>query len=977
MVRRAAIAVIPMQTDRPAPLRRRLAAALATIRVKILLAFASLCLITGCVSLYAGLGLAGIGQLTIDTFDKSLMSINYARAAAADFAAMEAAFARSRQTRNAGRQHELEDRVATLAQSLQEDLGVAGERAQSAHAIEAAHAVERAAEEWQAVRRRLTSAATTDLADWRLLDAAADMVDQQIDLLVNYTAGDGFRFREHAVATIRTARRLNIAGTCVAFLLSALITWLLARRITRPVAAASAAAAGIARGELDTPIPAGGSDELGALLGAMAVMRDNIRAMMEREVAQRRSAQARLVDAIESSREGVILADGDGRILIANSQATDFFRDLAGLLRPGVLAGELVARAAAQSSRAEPGAASGSHEAEAALALQLGGGMVPTREARLADGRWLRISRSETREGGFVAICSDITVLKQREAELESSNLYLDAALSNMSQGLCLFDAAEQLRVVNRRFCEMYRLPAEPLRPGLPLRRLLEISVAAGNHGEQTASALYHEAASIVSRRETSLQFQELSDGRVVAVAHEPMADGGWVATYEDITERRRSEAQILFLARHDALTDLPNRFLFGERMEQAIAQLGRSSGFAVLCLDLDRFKAVNDTLGHLLGDKLLRQVAERLSACAREVDTVARLGGDEFAVIQVGLERPEAAGELARRLVATISEPYEIDGHHVVVGVSIGVAVAPGDGTSGGTLLKNADMALYRAKADGRGTFRFFEPEMDARLQARRALEGDLRRALEQGQLEPFYQPLIDFRSNRICGFEALLRWRHPERGMVSPAEFVPIAEEIGLIVPIGEWVLRRACADAARWPEPVKVAVNVSPAQFKSPLLVDAVAEALAASGLAAGRLELEITESTLLQDNDATLATLHRLRDLGPRISMDDFGTGYSSLSYLRSFPFDKIKIDQSFVRDLASKPDCAAIVRAITGLGASLGMKTTAEGVETEEQMARLRAEGCTEGQGYLFSRPCPIGDVPGLLERWNGLARVEA
>jgi diguanylate cyclase (GGDEF)-like protein len=383
-------------------------------------------------------------------------------------------------------------------------------------------------------------------------------------------------------------------------------------------------------------------------------------------------------------------------------------------------------------------------------------------------------------------------------------------------------------------------------------------------------------------QRETETHFQDLSNGRAIAVAHRRTADGGWVATYEDVTERRHAEAQIVFLARHDTLTRLPNRVLLNERIEQAVAQLGRGHGLAVLCIDLDNFKQVNDTLGHPIGDALLVTVSERLNACVREVDTVARLGGDEFAIVQCGIGAPEDAALLARRIVETLSAPYELDGHHVMIGASLGISVAPGDGVTCERLLKNADVALYRAKSDGRGTWRFFEPEMDARLQARRKLELDLRDALAKGQFDLYYQPIYDLQLNRVSGFEALLRWRHPTRGFVSPAEFIPVAEEIGLIVPIGDWVLERACAQASQWPSHVKVAVNVSPAQFKGPGLVQSVSHALAESGLSPQRLELEITESVLLNNSVATLAILHALRDRGIRISMDDFGTGYSSLS-----------------------------------------------------------------------------------------------
>jgi diguanylate cyclase (GGDEF)-like protein len=448
--------------------------------------------------------------------------------------------------------------------------------------------------------------------------------------------------------------------------------------------------------------------------------------------------------------------------------------------------------------------------------------------------------------------------------------------------------------------------------------------------------------------------------------------DGGWVATYEDVTERRHAEARIVFMARHDALTNLPNRVLFAERIEQALAQMGRGSGFAVLCLDLDHFKQVNDTLGHPVGDQLLRAVAERLQACAREIDTVARLGGDEFAIVQRDVKDPEAVAILARRIVEVVSAPYQLEGHCVTIGVSIGISLAPADGFLCERLLKNADLALYRAKAEQRGVWRFFEAEMDARLQARRQLEVELREALAGDELKLLYQPIYDLERERICGFEALLRWQHPTRGLVSPTEFIPIAEEIGLIASFGEWVLYRACAEARKWPEHVKLAVNVSPAQFMSDRLVHAVTDALAVSGLKAQRLELEITESVLLANSGTTFNILHSLRALGASISMDDFGTGYSSLSYLRSFPVDKIKIDQSFVRGMSATDGSDMIVRALIGLGRSLGMLTTAEGVETAEQLSQLRMEKCNEVQGYLFSPPVDPSLIPQLLERWNGI-----
>ena len=446
-----------------------------------------------------------------------------------------------------------------------------------------------------------------------------------------------------------------------------------------------------------------------------------------------------------------------------------------------------------------------------------------------------------------------------------------------------------------------------------------------------------------------------------------PVAGQGWAITLEDVSARRAAEVSAAEMARLDPLTGLPNRLQLRERLDAALARLQRTGeGCALLLVDLDRFKPVNDTLGHPIGDALLQKVADRLRSTVRATDTVARIGGDEFVILQTAVRDPGDTQGLARRIVDLIGRAYMVEGNLVTIGASVGVALAPADGSEADRLLKNADLALYRSKLDGRGTFRFFEPAMDARMQARRQLELDMRHALARREFQLHYQPQMSLASNRLVGCEALIRWRHPERGTVSPLDFIPLAEEIGLIVPIGEWVIRQACRDAMRWPQPLSVAVNVSPAQFKSDRLVETIVSALSNSGLPAGRLEVEITEGVLLQENDKTLQTLHRLRELGVRVSMDDFGTGYSSLSYLRSFPFDKIKIDRSFVQDMSHKPDGEAIIRAIAGLGKSLGMTTVAEGVETPDQIERIRAEGCTDVQGYLISKPLPADELMTLL-----------
>jgi diguanylate cyclase (GGDEF)-like protein len=467
----------------------------------------------------------------------------------------------------------------------------------------------------------------------------------------------------------------------------------------------------------------------------------------------------------------------------------------------------------------------------------------------------------------------------------------------------------------------------------------------------------------------------ERLDGRTIRAVSQPMPDGGWVATLDDITEWQKAQAQIFHMARHDALTNLPNRTLFRERLEAALLRVGRGDRVAVACIDLDRFKPVNDTLGHLIGDELLKQVSERLANCVRDIDMVARIGGDEFAIVQSGADLDASDfASTAQRLVEAVSAPYMIDGNQVIIGASIGISVAPEDGTDAELLLRNADLAMYRAKADGRGTYRFFEPGMDARAQARRLLDLELRGALARDEFDLCYQPIHRLVDGEIIAFEALIRWNHPLRGYIAPAEFIPVAEESGLINQIGQWVLRRACSDAAGWPRPVSVAVNMSPVQFRNPNLVSLLQQALAESGLPPNRLELEITEAVLLDESETTRSVLHEVRGLGVRISMDDFGTGYSSLGYLRSFPFDKIKIDKSFVRDLTTRADAMAIVRAVTGLAKSLGIATTAEGVETAEQLSVLKAEGCTEVQGFHFGAPRSAREVEVMLSR-KGLRLV--
>ena len=599
-------------------------------------------------------------------------------------------------------------------------------------------------------------------------------------------------------------------------------------------------------------------------------------------------------------------------------------------------------------------------------------------------GRQLAIAKEQAQEA-MGEVQQQYRALRLRDAELNLQNARFDAALNNMSQALCMASAEHRLIVGNSRFLELFGLTEADAAAGTGLDVLTRAIREAGRIAPDLLVALQDAQRPLVAEGRPGTYWCEGVDGRAIAVSHRPMADGGWVATYEDITERRRVEARISYMAHHDELTDLPNRLLFRERMEAALKHAGlrpeaeeargrraRHDGagtLALLFLDLDHFKDVNDTLGHPLGDALLRDVARRLRSCVREGDLVARLGGDEFAILQAPGRSAEDAAALAQRVVDVICAPYELLGYRAQVGASIGIALADylsGDAAAAADLmLKHADLALYRAKAAGRRTWRFFEASMAAELEARLSMEADLREALPRNQLEVMYQPIFGLQTNRLSGFEALLRWRHPTRGMVSPGVFIPLMEETGLIESVGRWVLEQATREAATWPAPLKVAVNLSPLQFRAADIASSMLHVLSESGLAPGRLELEITESALLQSDGGVAEVLQAFRGTGIRTSLDDFGTRYSSLSYLLSFPFDKIKIDQSFVRDMATRAESVAIVTSVAHLANQLGMATTAEGVETPEQLRRVRAAGCTEAQGYFFGQPESATE----LRRW--------
>lgn len=560
-----------------------------------------------------------------------------------------------------------------------------------------------------------------------------------------------------------------------------------------------------------------------------------------------------------------------------------------------------------------------------------------------------------------------------RGIELEETHARFDSALNTMVHGLLMIDTELRVVLCNQQMRALFNFDPDIVRPGATMDQVIAHSVARGNHPGHTKDYVMAQIRSQSAGGVRATFQQTLPDGRLLSVNWEPMPSGGWVCTYEDITTRTAAIARATHLARHDTTTGLPNRLALAEALQVQWPQR-RAGSLNVLCVEVQRFSAICDACGHRSGDVLLRAVAERLAGCLRSSDLIAHLGNARFAILQSGPVTNEAGMALASRISETMHVPVMLDGRMVVTAISVGIAssglvrVGASPEVGAEDLLRNATLALHWAVKDGNDGIQVYADDMDRTAQARHALETDLRAALAAGQFEMHYQPLVSVSQHRVTGFEALLRWRHPVAGMISPAVFIPLAEELGLIRGIGAWVLQTACADAATWPDDVRVAINLSPLQFTvghGPSLPVTVAAALSSSGLPGRRLELEITESVRLQDDAATLGTLHTLRGMGARISLDDFGTGYSSLSYLRCFPFDKLKIDQSFVRSLPA-PESAAIVRAVAALGCSLGIATVAEGVETEEQLRALVAEECDEMQGYLFSPPRPASEVVALL-----------
>lgn len=684
---------------------------------------------------------------------------------------------------------------------------------------------------------------------------------------------------------------------------------------------------------------------------------------------------ALLVEAVNRMSLGLIIFDKKREIVFCNLRYIEIYGLSPEQVKPGTPISEMIQHRLTMGLKVL-------QKPDEYIRERIGSPVVATTTVQeFANGRVIAYTAYPMPDGGGLATHEDITEreamiarLKQQqggpsadhEEALRIRNLQFDMAINNMSQGLCFFDAAQRLIVCNQRYIEMYDLPPDRVTPGMLLSEIVDMRFEAGSFPAMSREEYLHWRTKVAVSADPTDSIVELRNGRTFKIRHRPMPTFGWVATHEDITEQRQAEIKIEYMAHHDALTGLGNRVLLNQRLESALDRVVAPETLAVHHLDLDQFKAVNDTFGHAAGDKLLKIVAERLRGLVRDSDTIARMGGDEFVIVQVPIAEAAEASLLAQRIIAAISEPFDLDGHRAAIGTSVGIATNPGEERSADKLLRNADLALYRAKDHGRGTFRFFEPAMDLQVQTRRVMEQDLRRALPAGEFELYYQPVVDLASNEISGFEALIRWNHPKHGLVAPAAFIPLAEEIGFIIPMGEWVIRQACATAAHWPGELRVAVNISAAQFRNSGLLQVIVGALSASGLPPTRLEIEITETVLLQNRETTLAALHQLRALGIRIAMDDFGTGYSSLTYLQSFPFDKIKIDRSFVKDIDRNTGSLNIVRAVAALASGLGMTATAEGVETHGQLAQIVAAGCNEMQGYLFSQPLPAAEIEQLF-----------
>ena len=700
-------------------------------------------------------------------------------------------------------------------------------------------------------------------------------------------------------------------------------------------------------------------------------MRDGGWVATHEDITEARRAEARLIDssaelkltnerfdiAISNMPQGLCLFDADKRLVVSNHRYQEMYGLPDELVRPGT---PLLRILQFYEDRGDADDMNIEDHLRRMPTQQMQGYQTP-------GGRKISIERKPLPDGGWVATHTDITeqersriLLAEKAAELEAMNVRFDAALNNMSQGLCMFDAEQRVVVSNARYGEIYHLAPDQIKPGTPLAQILEYRRQQGTDFSGIVPKDY-----LTQNVREAKEVRELSDGRVVAITRQMMSTGGWVTAHDDITVRARDEQRIAYLAQHDLLTGLANRAMFSERLDEAAKRLQRhGTTFTILLLDLDKFKNVNDTLGHPAGDQLLVEVAQRLKSSLRDTDVVARLGGDEFAIIQENEKnQSEGAIQLALRIIGLIEQPFEIDGHQVGVGTSIGIAFAPEHGVDGESLLQKADIALYAAKTGGRNDFRIFKPELTEAADKQKSMEGELREAILNNEFELHYQPVLDTKTRAVTGAEAFVRWHHPSKGLLTPGQFLPLAESAGLMPSLGDSILRQACLDAAAWPAGMRVAVNVAAAQLAKGNLLDVVLCALVDSGLSPDRLELEIADTALLHGNQAAhLLAIRQLKNLGISIALDSCEAGYSSAGYLTGFPFDKIKIDQPIVQGVATRRECAAVVASVVALARGLDIVTVAKGVERSEQLEALAAAGVDSVQGYLFTRPVPNSEL---------------
>ena len=937
----------------------KLLSARRSIGGKIALAF----MVTGTVTALVAFGSVWAsrrsGEIAAKAYSETVTATSFARAVASDFGGMrievEHALHASGDAR--GKAAKL---VGAFHASFLRDLGTAATSSNDPNVAETATQLRTSEADWLALVHRML--AGQDASD--ALEDKAREVEKGVDWLSFQVAKKAGTNSDDARATVSSGMTLSIASALAAVVICAITSLLISRGLTGPLAKNVRFAEEVAGGVYDADAPHPSNDEFGDLTRSVATMRDKLVDALRTQELLGQLSQERVGLALEGAAEGVLIVTGDGTVQIANGPLMQLLGVPAAGLPIGSSFGLLQAAVRSAGGDGASLLSDASDDGEADF------------ERQLAGGRWVRVSRRRTDEGGLVAVLADVSEERRQRDALAAAKDDLDGALDNMSQGLAVFGPDGLLRLSNARFHALTGTDGADRLAGATHAVLAAAAARARGADERVAARFATLEAAWCRRRRATTRIVS-GEGFSMSVAHAQMPDGGFLITIEDVTRQKEAESRIQFLAEHDGLTGLPNRMLMRQKVEEALARARRGRGFAYLALDLDHFKAVNDALGHAAGDDLLIQVTERLRFCVRDTDVVARLGGDEFAILQADVDDEKGAVPLAQRILVSVSAPYKVLGTDVSIGVSLGIALAPQNGSNQGEISIAADQALYKSKEDGRGIHTFFSKEMNDRVRSRRELEADLRTAIEAGHLELHYQPLLDTASMRIGGFEALMRWRHPRRGPVPPAEFIPIAEETGLIREMGAWAVEEACREAVGWAEDVYVSVNVSAVQLRDPQFRSVVLNALVKAGLPASRLELEITESSLVKDPSKTTSVMRDLRESGVKFALDDFGTGWSSLSTLHAFPFTRIKVDRSFVADLGSGRGAEQIVRAVVLLGKTLSMNVTAEGVETRSQLAFLEEIGADAIQGWLIGRPGPGRDVPAVLDLHNKIPSVAA